>query len=84
MVDYSKITAGNSINFQCTMDREEFPWLSRHFRALRTVSNVLVQHGGNVTLGQSSRSSYTNENYMQDSMLTMDFMTIVLASRDNL
>ena len=64
------------------MDREEFPWLSRHFRALRTVSNVLVQHGGNVTLGQSSRSSYTNENYMQDSMLTMDFMTIVLASRD--
>jgi len=25
-----------------------------------------------------------NDNYMQDSMLTMDFMTLVLASRDNL
>jgi len=35
-------------------------------------------------LGQSSRSSCTNDNYMQDSMLTMDFLTLVLASRDNL
>ena len=72
------------------MDGEEFPWLSRHLefittylRALRTVSNVLVQHGGNIKLGQSSRSSCTNDNYMQDSMLTMDFMTVVLAPCDN-